>query len=236
MSVLTVPILPQPIGDICNFDFSLLENMKTHIATEHQIQWANWPPQQCQCPASGKTNPLKWKNSSACLTNCSPVTLSSCSPTAALTQTCDRLLRATSSTMITKRCAATSACFGFHLNQALDNVTESKVVMAEARQLLDFFMRKNFINEFGESSMHIMKVKFWSQLKSSLPGMSIPLWGGLRPSEGFSLHREVPLSCDMPQVVTNAMSKVQQQDPAVEGVWPYKPLDPAGAGSRRSES
>ena len=64
MSVLTVPILPQPIGDICNFDFSLLENMKTHIATEHQIQWANWPPQQCQCPASGK-NPLKWKNSSA---------------------------------------------------------------------------------------------------------------------------------------------------------------------------
>ena len=138
--------------------------------------------------------------------------------------------------MITKRCAATSACFGFHLNQALDNVTESKVVMAEARQLLDFFMRKNFINEFGESSMHIMKVKFWSQLKSSLPGMSIPLWGGLRPSEGFSLHREVPLSCDMPQVVTIAMSKVQQQDPAVEGVWPYKPLDPAGAGSRRSES
>ena len=47
----------------------------------------------------------------------------------------------------------------FDPNQALDNVTESKVVMAEARQLLDFFMRKNFINEFGESSMHIMKVK-----------------------------------------------------------------------------
>ena len=57
----------------------------------------------------------------------------------------------------------------FHPNQALDNVTESKVVMAEARQLLDFFMRKNFINEFGESSMHIMKVGFWSQLKSSFP-------------------------------------------------------------------
>ena len=87
-----------------------------------------------------------------------------------------------------------SACIGFHLNQALDNLTESKVVMAEARQLLDFFMRKNFINEFGESSMHIMKVKFWSQLKSSLLGMSIPLWRGLRPSEGFSLHREVPLT------------------------------------------
>ena len=47
----------------------------------------------------------------------------------------------------------------FDPNKALDNVTESKVVMAEARQLLDFFMRKNFINEFGESSMHIMKVK-----------------------------------------------------------------------------
>ena len=45
------------------------------------------------------------------------------------------------------------------LFQALDNVTESKVVMAEARQLLDFFMRKNFINKFGESSMHIMKVR-----------------------------------------------------------------------------
>ena len=38
-------------------------------------------------------------------------------------------------------------------------MTESKVAMAEARQLLDFFMRKNFINAFGESSMHIMKVK-----------------------------------------------------------------------------
>ena len=101
--------------------------------------------------------------------------------------------------MITKRCAATSACFGFHLNQALDNVTESKVVMAEARQLLDFFMRKNFINEFGESSMHIMKVKFWSQLKFALQGMSISLWRGLRPAEGFALHREVPLSNDMSQ-------------------------------------
>ena len=87
-----------------------------------------------------------------------------------------------------------SACIGFHLNQALDNLTESKVVMAEARQLLDFFMRKNFINEFGESSMHIMKVKFWSQLKSSLLGMSISIWRGLRPSEGFTLHRKVPLS------------------------------------------
>ena len=42
--------------------------------------------------------------------------------------------------------------------KALDNVTSNKVVMAEARQLLDFFMRKKFTNEFGESSMHIMKV------------------------------------------------------------------------------
>ena len=92
-----------------------------------------------------------------------------------------------------------SVCFSFHLNQALDNVTESKVVMAEARQLLDFFMRKNFINEFGESSMHIMKVKFWSQLKSSLLGMSISIWRGLRPSEGFTLHRKVPLSSERPQ-------------------------------------
>lgn len=30
--------------------------------------------------------------------------------------------------------------------------------------------------------------------------------------------------------------KVQQQDPAAEGVWPNNPLDPAGAGSCRSES
>ena len=43
-------------------------------------------------------------------------------------------------------------------SKALDNVTSNKVVMAEARQLLDFFMRKKFTNEFGESSMHIMKV------------------------------------------------------------------------------
>ena len=81
------------------------------------------------------------------------------------------------------------------LFQALDNVTESKVVMAEARQLLDFFMRKNFINEFGESSMHIMKVKVLVQeeLKSSLPGMSFSLWRGLRPSEGLALHKEVEI-------------------------------------------
>ena len=44
------------------------------------------------------------------------------------------------------------------LHQALANVTQTKVVMAEARQLLDFFRRKDFTNEFGESSMHIMKV------------------------------------------------------------------------------
>ena len=37
-------------------------------------------------------------------------------------------------------------------------MTRSKVVMAEARQLLDFFIRKKFTNKFGESSMHIMKV------------------------------------------------------------------------------
>ena len=37
------------------------------------------------------------------MTNRSSVTLSSCLPTAALTQTCDRLQRVTSSTMITKR-------------------------------------------------------------------------------------------------------------------------------------
>ena len=37
----------------------------------------------------------------------------------------------------------------------LDNVTSSKVVMAEARQLLDFCIRKKFTNKFGESSMHI---------------------------------------------------------------------------------
>ena len=54
MSVLTVPILPQPIGNICNVDLSLFENMKTHIANEHQIQWANWLPQQSQCQALGE--------------------------------------------------------------------------------------------------------------------------------------------------------------------------------------
>ena len=37
----------------------------------------------------------------------------------------------------------------------LDNVTSSKVVIAEARQLLDFCIRKKFTNKFGESSMHI---------------------------------------------------------------------------------
>ena len=80
------------------------------------------------------------------------------------------------------------------------------MVMAEARQLLDFFMRKNFINEFGESSMHIMKVKVLVQeeLKSSLPGMSFSLWRGLRPAEGFALHREVAVSSsDRPQSPTN---------------------------------
>ena len=88
-----------------------------------------------------------------------------------------------------------SACIGFHLNQALDNLTESKVVMAEARQLLDFFMRKNFINEFGESSMHIMKVKFWSQLKFLLQGMSFPLWRGLCSSKGLTIYKEVQITC-----------------------------------------
>ena len=54
--------------------------------------------------------------------------------------------------------------------QALDNVTNSKVVMAEARMMLDFFSRKMFTNKFGESSMHIMKVracKHFSFLRSA---------------------------------------------------------------------
>ena len=107
-----------------------------------------------------------------------------------------------------QRCAVLSAFF--HPNQALDNVTESKVVMAEARQLLDFFMRKNFINEFGESSMHIMKVRFWSQLKSSFPGMSFPLWRGLCSSEGFTLHKEVPPNICHKHNFPRFSSKIQQ--------------------------
>ena len=90
----------------------------------------------------------------------------------------------------------------FHPNQALDNVTESKVVMAEARQLLDFFMRKNFINEFGESSMHIMKVGFWSLLKSSFQECLFPF------GVAYALQKDSPYTKRCP--LTFAINTISQ--------------------------
>ena len=49
MSVLTVPILPQPIGNrAIIWKFKL-----TRIKIQWQIRWASWLPQQCRCQALG---------------------------------------------------------------------------------------------------------------------------------------------------------------------------------------
>ena len=167
MSVLTVPILPQPIGNLCKFDLSLVQNLRTHIATEHiryngPIGCLNNACVQLQVKKHIKMEKFQHKDVK------SVFTLKNDSPSDTFfllaNRSIDPNLRQIAASYIVHYdykevlCSANSFCF--HSNQALDNVTESKVVMAEARQLLDFFMRKNFINEFGESSMHIMKVNF----------------------------------------------------------------------------